>query len=108
MEKDHLTATVQSSSAFIVTTNHDEGQEGSVEPCVPNEQAVSQNLQATGMQDLIDDSLERKTMALKFWEESSRMPAHGGSESHVGPITRDTLAEWLGTYPITMRRPTTL
>ena len=101
MEKDHHTATVQSSSAFIVTTNHDEGQEGSVEPCVPNEQAVSQNLQATGMQDLIEDSLERKTMALKFWKESSKMAVQGQLGSHVGPVTRDTLADWLGTYPVT-------
>lgn len=101
MEKDHHTAKVQSSSAFIVTTNHDEGQEGSVETCVPNEQAVSQNLQATGMQDLVEESLERKTMALKFWKESSKTAVQGELESHVGPVTRDTLAEWLGTYPVT-------
>ena len=101
MEKDHRTAIVRSSSAFIVTTNHDEVQEGSVEPGVPNEQATSQNLQATGMQDLVEDSLERKTMALKFWKESSKMAVQGELGSHVGPVTRDSLADWLGTYPVT-------
>lgn len=101
MEKDHHTATVQSSSAFIVATNHDEAQEGSVEPCIPNEQAVSQNLHLTGMQDLVEDSLERKTMALKFWEKSSKMSVQDGLESHGEPVTRDTLADWLGTYPVT-------
>ncbi len=145
MEKDHHTATVQSSSAFIVATNHDEAQEGSPESCIPNEQAVSETLQPTDVQDLADDgvesknlalndneaeakspelgtskepsfsetlqattmqdaienSLERKNMALKFWEESLKMPVQDGSESHVGPVTRDTLAYWLGTYPVT-------
>ena len=146
MEKDHHTATIQSSSAFIVATNHDEPQEGSVESCTANEQAVSQTLQVTGMQDLcedsvesknmalndneaeekppelgtpkesnlseilqatgmqsvIEDSLDRKNMALKFWEESLKTSVQDGSESHVGFVTRDTLADWLvGTYPVT-------
>ena len=145
MEKDHHTATVQSSGTFIVALNHDEAQEESVESCIPNEQAVSQTLQATGRQDLDEDgvasknmalnddeaeekspefgtpkepnlsgtlqatgmqdvigySLERKNMALKFWEESSKMPVQDGSESDVGHVTRDTLADWLITYPFT-------
>ncbi len=146
MEKDHHTATIQSSSAFIVATNHDEAQEGSVESCTANEQAVSQTLQvtvmqdlgedgvesknmalkdneaeekspelgtpkesnlsetlqATGMQGVIEDSLDRKNLALKFWEESLKAPVQDESESHVGFVTRDTLADWLvGTYPVT-------
>ena len=53
------------------------------------------------MQDLIEDGLERKTMAVKFWKESSKMAVQGELGSHVEPVTRDTLADWLGTYPIT-------
>ena len=64
MEKDHHTATVQSSGTFIVAVNHDEAQEGSVESCIPNEQTVSQTLQATGGQGLGEDGVESKDMAL--------------------------------------------
>ena len=64
MEKDNHTATVQSSGAFDVAVNHDEAQEGSVESCIPNLNAVSQTLQAISRQDLSEDGVESKNMAL--------------------------------------------
>ena len=53
------------------------------------------------MQDIIGYSLERKNLALKFWEESSNVSLQDGCESDVGHVTKDTLADWLITHPIT-------
>ena len=53
------------------------------------------------MQDIIGYSLERKNLALKFWEESSKVPLQDGCESDVGHVTKDTLADWLIIHPIT-------
>ena len=145
MEKDHHTATVRSSSNFIVAVNHDEALEGFVESCTPKKQAVSQTLQGTGrqdsgedgvesknmalndneaeekspglgtpkepnlsetlkatrMQDILGYSLPRKMKALKFWQESSKIPVQDGCDSDAGHVTRDALADWLLTHPIT-------
>ena len=80
MEKDHHTATVQSSGTFIVALNHDEAQEGSVESYVPNEQAVSQTLQATNRQDIGEDGVESKNMALNDNKAEEKSPELGPSK----------------------------
>ena len=77
MEKDHHTATVQSSNTFIVALNDDEAQEGSVESCIPNEQAVSQNLQVIGRQNPGEDGVESKNMALNDNEAEEKSPELG-------------------------------
>ena len=101
MEKDHHTALVRSSSAFIVATNHDEAEEKSPELRTPREQALSQALQATGMQDLVDESIERKNVSLQFWKDSSRGARQNGPEGYVAPTTRNTIVQWINAYPIT-------
>ena len=86
MEKDHHTATVQSSGAFIVAVNHDEAQEGSVESCIPKEQAVSQNLQATGRQDLAEDGVESKNASLNGNDAEEKSPGLGIQQNRISLI----------------------
>ena len=81
--------------------NENEAEKKSPELSIPKEQNLSETLQATGMQDIIGYSLERKNLALKFWEESSKVPLQDGCESVVGHVTKDTLADWLITHPVT-------
>ena len=81
--------------------NDNEAEEKFTQLGTPKEPSHCETLEATDIEDAIGYSLERKNMASKFWKDSLKMPVQDGSESHVGPVTRDTLVDWLVTYPVT-------
>ena len=97
MEKDHHKATVKSSREFIVSTNHDATEERNPESKAEHEQDPASTLQATGMQDLVEDSVERKDFAKHLWQESLRRTRRTGPRP---PLTKDTIVGWINTYPI--------
>ncbi|KAL2037743.1 hypothetical protein N7G274_009468 [Stereocaulon virgatum] len=98
MEKDHHAAIVISSRDFIVATNHDAAEETSPNSQSQSEPDSSNSLEATGMQGLVDDSMHRKALAKNLWNRSLRKTKRG--TSHQELITKNTVVDWIGTYPI--------
>jgi hypothetical protein len=98
MEKDHHAATVRSSRDFIVATNHDAAEETSPNSQSQSEPDSSNTLEAAGMQGLVDDSMHRKDLAKNLWNKSLRKAKR--RTSHRELITKNTVVDWIGTYPI--------
>lgn len=102
MEKDHKTALIQSANDFIVATNHD-----AIEETSPKkgkvEHASSKTLQITGMEDLVEESLDRRACAVKLWKKATKESSKGSPESSKGDLNAVTEAEvigWMKKYPI--------
>ena len=78
MEKDHGTAAVRSSPAFIVATNHDHEPDSTPLKAIANEKRKSHvglslvSADAQVMADLIEDSNERRDCMQARWDEEVR------------------------------------
>ncbi len=117
-EKDHRTAVVRSASDFIVATNHDQDHEGT-NYIHDDAQDTSPE---TGMQMLVEESVDRKECVLDCWKRDrwqrwrdSNLTANGDSFlEDRGPINLETESRdpanrsvsqeqvigWMGEYPI--------
>ncbi|OCK75901.1 hypothetical protein K432DRAFT_307562 [Lepidopterella palustris CBS 459.81] len=99
MEKDRVTADVRTSKSFIVATNHDASCEGSSKQYVTR---AKQHI-ALGMQDLVDESMDRKACISKKWKSVSRKYMRSHPEGTIDDvyITKENLMDWVEDYPIT-------
>lgn len=104
IEKDHRTAVVRSSPDFIVATNHDAAEENSPAPRDPSTHDTTKTLQTTGMEEIVDESVDRKITVVKLWEKSLGKPQRRSSQRTTKPrqlLTDSKIAEWLDVYPVT-------
>ncbi|PGG96078.1 hypothetical protein AJ79_09734 [Helicocarpus griseus UAMH5409] len=74
LEKDHRSALTRSSSSFIVATNSDIGVESS-ESVTKTESTTlikAHGSELTDLEDLIEDSLERRACMQAFWDQKTK------------------------------------
>ena len=103
MEKDNSTANVRAADDFIAVTNHDVAEESGTRSC-STVTSNSTSLQMTGMKEIVEESLSRKSTIVQQWEKS--LGKHGrGSSSRLRKrrqiLGLENIAEWIDTYPIT-------
>lgn len=104
IEKDYKTAVIRSSPDFIFATNHDAAEEDTPAPSDPPTHDTTKTLQTTGMEDIVDESVDRKNTVAKLWEKSLGKSRRRSSQRATRPrqvLTEDKIAEWLDVYPIT-------
>lgn len=117
VEKDLQTAKVSRSSTFIAATNHDQAQErlnGSALRRLSSAQH-EQRFLGIGMQDLIEESVDRKQCLVNRWENHVRQQkrrneriearnkgaARDGSVEHgIRGVTLKDLRSWILEYPV--------
>lgn len=109
MEKDFCTANVFRSSDFISATNHDKEFEAATQTTI-DQTARSQHDQrylGIGMQDLIDESMERKQCLVAKWEawqqKQTRKRSRKGAiteRSSIPGLQYEELKQWVQEYPI--------
>ncbi|PGH01121.1 hypothetical protein GX51_05437 [Blastomyces parvus] len=80
LEKDYRSAVTRTSSSFIVATNNDIGDE-SINPTTGTTNRASpqpQTLRLAGLEELVEDSIERRTCMQGFWDmkEKSIQSSH--------------------------------
>lgn len=101
-EKDRATALTRSSASFIVATNHDLAFETMAEEVLSHPHA-QQALALSGMQELVDESVDRKQCMEENWERTVRRfwkknPAMAESDMYA---TAENVVEWTKRWPIT-------
>lgn len=102
MEKDRAHAVINSSDEFIVVTNHDVAEEkaGHHTPTSANLDASA--LQISGMDTLVEESIDRKAKIRALWEETFRRrrprSSNNDSDSHRHVRQRDVV-RFVRTYP---------
>ena len=102
LEKDRVTATKHSSNEFVVATNHDAMEEVNESQVTNNVSKHNAVLIASGMDGLVEESIERKKVVCNLWKESQKQ--RGKSKRTTGGtigISTQDLIRWLNTYPIT-------
>ncbi|KKZ66320.1 hypothetical protein EMCG_07921 [[Emmonsia] crescens] len=89
LEKDYRSAITRSSSSFIVATNSDIGAESSESTTGTNNITTSKphTLQLAGLEELIEDSIERRTCMQDFWDEKTSQ----ATQSQASTGRRDPL-----------------
>lgn len=107
LEKDRCTAKALLSSSFITVTNHDTSYEDAATDdeeahADHSSSALAQNT-GIGMQDIVDESIDRKKVMVKQWEGQCRRfgtaaRANDNAGVHAG---MDMLKRWLGKEPVT-------
>ena len=102
LEKDHMTAVVQSSDSFIVACNHDASFDHVSKTTAEILDVRSNALKLTGKEDFIEESVERKRSATNLWEHSStRNKRKSEPPSHkISYLTTKNVIEWMDTHPI--------
>lgn len=104
LEKDYGTAIINSSDDFIVTCNHDVLHEHSSSSSGDGASMPSNSLKATGMEDLVVESVSRKGKLVELWEKSQakQKPTSSRRSTKRGsPLTVEKISTWVDTYPIT-------
>jgi hypothetical protein len=98
-EKDQIAADVQSSESFIVATNHDHNEDG--KPTA--ERAHTKKHLALGMEDLLEESQDRKACIKEAWERAVKRYKRGHKDAKEDDvaITLGELVGWVLVYPIT-------
>ncbi|KAF2753945.1 hypothetical protein EJ05DRAFT_533404 [Pseudovirgaria hyperparasitica] len=100
MEKDHRNAQVYTSTSFITATNHDATDESN--KSIPVLKNTKLNV-APGLQDLIDDSRDRKACITDKWRKalkSCRRRNRTATEDNFA-VDMGQLIRWVQTYPTT-------
>jgi hypothetical protein len=98
MEKDRTTATTRTSTSFIVATNHDAAYEGA-----PGSHTAHAKHSVAGMQDLVDESMDRKGCVVANWQRAVRAQWRGRRKCQEWEvaISKKELLEWVTDYPVT-------
>ncbi|KAI9707785.1 MAG: hypothetical protein M1836_000747 [Candelina mexicana] len=100
LEKDHRTAVIRSASDFIVATNHDRDRE--------HTSMIQEDAQhtgpETGMQALVEESVDRKECVQDLWKEdafkSNDDPTSQDGDLGNGSVSQEQVINWMGQYPI--------
>ncbi len=104
LEKDFRKATVLCSPTFIAVTNHDtafEIDDSDEKETLKDEQLKALNLRAgIGMQDLIDESMDRKLCLTRKWEEWLQAQSRSARQSKKMGVKMSMLREWMLDYPV--------
>ncbi|KAG7285739.1 hypothetical protein NEMBOFW57_008033 [Staphylotrichum longicolle] len=99
VEKGYRTASVQSSSEFLTTCNHDVADE----PDPSRIHAAAQHVASQGMAEIIDESFERKQVVEHVWRQRLRLRRktrrHRGDA--VEAVTEEDVLHMLGHEDIT-------
>jgi hypothetical protein len=97
-EKDRAVAEIRSSTSFITATNHDVACE--VDPSHPNH--PSKMLDTIGMQDLIDESIDRKQCIEKKWRKivTRYCKENPWATEDDASLAVGDLQRWMVSYPI--------
>ncbi|KAF2226130.1 beta subunit of N-acylethanolamine-hydrolyzing acid amidase-domain-containing protein [Elsinoe ampelina] len=93
-EKDHLTATVNSSTSFVTITNHDVTTKG-------NQDIDLSKLPLLGMQDLIEDSQDRLQCIEGKWNKVAATHQKAGRTDIQPYATSRQLVTWVNDWPTT-------
>ena len=103
-EKDRASAVTILSEEFVVATNHDAIEETSKQdPSTPLE-SKSTALRLTGMEGLIEESIDRKGILCNLWKRTLRSRSRGKSQmpnAKTKYVRTADIIKWLNTYPIT-------
>jgi hypothetical protein len=96
-EKDLATADIRSSTSFIAQTNHDISCEG--DPLHTSHQ--SKMVDMIGMEDIIEESTERKECVERNWMEARKIRVNENwtTADHVAVELKE-VQRWMGQYPI--------
>jgi hypothetical protein len=102
LEKDFLTANILRSSSFINTTNHDIAFETAQDPQAAQSEAAHTQSRSTGllnasMQEIVDDSIDRKTCLRETWLEWKE---ERGEQQAAEGVELSELKEWVQEYPV--------
>lgn len=114
LEKDLRTTNTSRSSAFITATNHDRAYElnANTQAEHTSHRKTKQYFLGIGMQDLIDESIDRKACLVKKWEthlsrQRRKIVRHDASpdarrrgEDVAAGISIQELKKWVLQYPI--------
>ncbi|KAF2191770.1 hypothetical protein K469DRAFT_735721 [Zopfia rhizophila CBS 207.26] len=95
---DRVTAKIHSSSSFITATNHDTCYETG--PAVHTAHAKTHHF-GIGMQELVEESMDRKGCLVAQWEKRCRKSKERGKEHSEKYVHGKTLVRWLAEYPVT-------
>lgn len=104
-EKDRVTARIRSSTSFVVATNHDVSPERSGDGSGHDEPPPSpgKTAQVAGMQELIDESIDRKKCIQHEWQshiDRSKRRNPGLSNDQLA-VTEKKLVKMIQRWPIT-------
>ena len=101
VEKDYRSASIQSSSDFLTTCNHDIADE----PDPKRIHAAAQSVASQGMAAIVDESFERKKRVEKEWKKrlrARRRAGHGeSSRAKVTTVSLDDVLHMVGHEDIT-------
>ena len=103
IEKDNSTANVRSADDFITVTNHDAAEESGTRSraTAPPD---STTLQKTGMKEIVEESISRKSIIVQQWEKSlgkqKRTPS-SRLRKRRQVLGVENITEWIDLYPIT-------
>ncbi|KAL9123983.1 MAG: hypothetical protein Q9217_006643 [Psora testacea] len=103
-EKDRANAVVVPSADFVVATNHDIAEEDLPRnaPTVANENSTI--MQLTGMEMLVEESIDRKTVICDLWKKTLQKRTSTTSKRSGTPsncVMERDVVKWMSTYPIT-------
>lgn len=106
MEKDYCSAVINSSSDFIVVTNHDKAQElATTRPSAADGKSTAannlMNMMELNAHEIVAESSARKRCMTQLCEqESKRLITHAKLRSGKAIVSLERLASWLETSPI--------
>ncbi|KAL8989825.1 MAG: hypothetical protein Q9169_008273 [Polycauliona sp. 2 TL-2023] len=98
MEKDYGSAIVNSSSDFIVITNHDRAQELASDDDPRGNAPLQGVFEDMSMNDVVAESSARKRCLVRLWEKESRKSTNRNAATLV---KTQKVVQWVSTYPIT-------
>jgi hypothetical protein len=100
LEKDRVTATILMSSNFLAVTNHDSRYDA--QPYAAHAAHAKKAMMGVGMEDVVDESVERKQCLATKWEtwsrEQRRKRRRGAAERPEG-VLFEQLKAWMQEYP---------
>ena len=103
-EKDRANAVVVPSADFVVATNHDAAEENSAREKPAAAQANPTMMQLTGMDMLIEESIDRKGVVCDLWQNTLRKRSRASStnpDASTKSVLLKDVIDWMNTYPIT-------
>ena len=103
IEKDHAHAAITSSGDFIVATNHDAAEEKPVNHSTTSANTDATALQLSGMNALVEESIDRKKKICALWEETTRRQQQRRSRAKPAQrryVRNQDVVGFLRTYPI--------
>lgn len=103
LEKDRVTAQARSSTSFVAATNHDVSSEADSSGDDGQPPETSRTTQVTGMQELVEESVERKQCIEREWQnhvDRMKRRTPGLAEDQIA-VKEESLIKMIQKWPIT-------